>query len=712
MDARYFNRELSWLEFNARVLDESLNSNNPLLERVKFAGIVSSNLDEFVMVRFAGIKRQIRDNRDSTCPTGLSPRKQVTQIRKKISHIVDVQQRHIAGTLFPELARNNVHILRRGEFSQSQERHIRDYFRREIFPVLTPLRIDQAMPFVNNLTLYILFELEPLEDVQDTVPMRNGEETAFRKAILPLPRNTERLVQIPGESNELNFTFLEDVIIICATDLFPGNTIVRSLVWRMTRDADLGVDEERDEDFLTAMEEVLVDRQTSFPVRLQTETPKDDGHRHLIEELKSALDLDDEDHFETKTMIDCSVLIDLPFRIDAPSLFYPTHTPIVPSAFQSEDDIFSVISESDHLLHHPYESFEPVIKLLQDSTSDPNVLAIKMTLYRTSGDTPIVKALVAACEAGKQVTVLVELKARFDEERNITWAQELEKAGAIVVYGIAHLKVHAKALMIVRRELQGIRRYVHMSTGNYNEKTARLYSDIGFLSSRDDIASDVSLFFNAITGYSSVPKLRQLFMAPTGLKRRIIDLIHREIERIKATGRGLIMIKLNSLADVDVIESLYEASNAGVEIRMTIRGVCMLVPGVKGQSENIQVVSLVDQFLEHSRIVYFLNGGDEELYLSSADWMPRNLERRVELMFPVVDAENCERLKHILSCYFSDTTHAQELHSDGSYHRIRPEEDNVPLRAQWLLQSEAETRAEPLDEQSRKEFSVRRTPFH
>ncbi len=712
MGARYFNRELSWLEFNARVLDESMNGDNPLLERVRFAGIVSSNMDEFVMVRLAGIKRQIRDNRESACPTGMSPRKQVTLILRRMSQITGALQGHVAHTLIPALSRNRIRLLRRGNYSQSQERFIRDYFRRDIYPVLTPLRIEDELPFISNLTLYILFELRLSPDIPESVlaESHTGQDTL--RAIVPLPARTDRLIHIPSETGGSDFTLLEDVIITCGAELFPGNTVIRSLVWRVTRDADLSVDEERDEDFVTAMAEVLTKRQSSFPVRLQTEPPVDRDHRLLVEDLRSRLELQPEDHFEADALVDCSILRELPERVEVPSLLYPPRTPIVPICFQGDEDIYSLIAESDRLLHHPYESFEPVVKFLQDSASDPDVMAIKMTLYRTSSSSRIIRALIDACEAGKQVTVLVELKARFDEERNITWAQDLESAGAIVVYGIAHLKVHAKALMVVRREVEGIRRYVHLATGNYNEHTARVYSDLGFFTAHSEIASELSLFFNAITGYSSVPHLKYLVMAPIGLKRRIIELIRREIERYRSTGQGLIILKLNSLADPDVIERLYEASNAGVEINMCIRGVCMLVPDIEGQSKNIRVVSVVDRFLEHSRIVYFQNGGNEELYLTSADLMPRNLERRVELMFPILGEQNRERLKHVLSCFFADNSNAHVLRRDGSYARLAPEEGEVPARAQHLLQREAEARADSVDAESTKEFTVRRTPFH
>jgi polyphosphate kinase len=474
----------------------------------------------------------------------------------------------------------------------------------------------------------------------------------------------------------------------------------------VTRDADLGVDEERDEDFLEAMEQVLESREHSRAVRLSVTT---DGGGSLAEFLRGKLGLEQSQVYEVPGPLDLGALMEL---AQTPGFDHLRHDPWIPrrpAPLSGEEELWDVLKRQDVLLHLPYESFEPVARLVQDAARDPGVLAIKMTLYRTSGDSPIVQALEEAADNGKQVMALVELKARFDEERNIQWAQRLERAGVVVVYGIAELKVHAKALMIIRREESGIIRYVHLGTGNYNDKTAKLYTDLGLFTTNRDLAYEVGLFFNAITGYSAIPALNKICISPTAMKGRIIQLIEREAMRSTPDDPGLIMAKMNSLSHPDVIEALYRASQQGVRIRLNVRGICMLVPGVPGRSDNIRVVSIVDRFLEHARIFYFRNGGAEEIYLSSADWMPRNLDRRVELLFPLQNRTLLKRTRQILEAFFRDNVKARVLQPDGSYTRLKPENDEA-FRVQQYFAEQARIAADAEEPANRKEFDVRRRP--
>jgi polyphosphate kinase len=510
---------------------------------------------------------------------------------------------------------------------------------------------------------------------------------------------------MPNRDGVAGFTFLEDVIVEHAEALFPGYVVQESLPFRVTRDADLGVDEERDEDFLEAMEQVLESREHSAAVRLTVRTQGGT----LGEFLRTQLEVDEEQVYTVDGPLDLSALMAL---VDLPGYDHLKNepwTPRWPAAFPRDEPLWDVMKRQDVLIHLPYESFEPVARLVQDAARDPGVLAIKMTLYRTSGDSPIVHALEEAADNGKQVMALVELKARFDEQRNIRWAHRLERAGVIVVYGIAELKVHAKALMIIRREQTGVVRYVHMGTGNYNDRTAKLYTDLGLFTTNRDIAYEVGLFFNAITGYSAIPALNKICISPTAMKGRIIQLIDREAMRSTSDDPGLILAKMNSLSHPEVIEALYRASQQGVRIKLNVRGICMLVPGISGMSENIEVVSIVDRFLEHSRVFYFKNGGAEEVYLSSADWMPRNLDRRVELLFPLQTRTLLTRGRQILEDYFRDNIKARVLQPDGSYVR-RNAKKGQEFRVQAHFAEQAERAAQADEPANRKEFQVRRKP--
>ncbi|MFO8065259.1 MAG: polyphosphate kinase 1, partial [Spirochaetia bacterium] len=668
---RYFSRDLSWVEFNARVLEEALDEDVPLLERWKFLCIVASNFDEFFMVRVASLKRQIKKGTSGVDPSGLSPETQLSRIIARSKEIITAKYECLWNDILPRLEQEGIVWARTGAYSGSQRTFVRDFFNREIFPVLTPVRHEEpgALPVPGNNRLHIAFLLEPDEDSEmrrlgdyaaaeegaaGPTP-RQGPRTGQGEqeellAVVQLPPALERIIYVPEQENRITFTLLEDAILENAQQLFPGYRINRQGCFRVTRDADLGVDEERDEDFVEAMEQVLESREYSDAVRLSV---VEDGDR-LSERLRRALGLDERDVYAKGSPLAMGDLMPLA-HISGFDHLRDEHMPPMPPRDLSQEEgtsFWDTLKRRDVLLHQPYESFEPVVRLIQDAAGDPEVLSIKMTLYRTSGDSPIVGALEEAAENGKQVTVLLELKARFDEQRNIRWAEHLERVGVIVIYGIAQLKVHAKALMIVRRESEGVVRYVHLGTGNYNDKTAKLYSDFGVLTTREETAYELNLFFNAISGYSAIPALNRLALAPVGLKTRLLQLIDRERRRASPEAPGLIMAKVNSLSHPEIIDALYRASQAGVKVMLNVRGICMLVPGVPGLSENITVVSIVDRFLEHGRAFYFENGGAEEMYLSSADWMPRNLDRRVELMFPVESAALKRRLKHVFEVTF------------------------------------------------------------
>ncbi len=736
MSGPYINRELSWIEFNSRVLSEAENRDVPLLERLKFLSIVASNFDEFFMVRVATVKRQFMLNKVSTCPTGMSPKDQLTAIRGRVAELSERTYQALLDDIFPALAEHRLVRVKREEWDAEQQSFVKRFFRERVFPVLTPVRAQPSdgLPAVGNLRLHAAFLLEPSPEARaesvglsafaspacGEASQERGEEPLL--AIVQVPPSLERVVYLPTtDADIVAFTFLEQVILSEAYQLFPGFTVTEQCLFRVTRDADFGVDEERDEDFVEAMEQVIETRDRSDVVRLNINR----GSQRLRQILTDALSLEEDEVYESADPLELRNLMDV-VSIDG---FNELRDPVwksLPSPWVDEEEaIWDSIRKRDILLHHPYESFDPVVRMVQEAADDPQTLALKMTLYRTSGNSPIIKALERAAENGKQVSVLVELKARFDEERNIGWAQRLERAGVIVIYGVARLKVHAKAMLIIRRERDGVRRYVHLGTGNYNDKTAKLYTDLGLMSCDETLCYEVGRFFNAITGYSVIPGLQKLAMAPVGMKRRLIELIRREGSRATGGGSGLIIAKMNSLADPEVIDTLYEASQAGVEIKLNIRGICMLVPGVPGVSDNITVVSIVDRYLEHSRAFYFDNGGSAEVYLSSADWMPRNLEKRVEVMFPVENPDIRRRLRRILDLFFQDTTKAHRLLSDGSWRRISAEDtagspsegpgaaapgSAEAVRAQEAAYHRIRDRLSGDEPENRQEFKVRRKP--
>ena len=693
------------MEFNRRVLDQALRPEVPLLERLRFLSIVSSNFDEFFMVRVAALKRGLTASAEA--------RQRFARLAAAAHEVVEAQYRTLHAEVLPQLQAAGVRIVPAAALNPEQRRAAADDFRYGVLPALASTRLAGGAAAVAGLRLHLAFRLEqeaaagadPANGPAPALPPGTETPAAGKGAeplvaLVAVPSGLDRLRPVPGARGEECFLLLEESIVLHAGQMFPGFRVGDHALFRVTRDADLEVDEATDEDFIEAMAAVLVERRSSGVVRLEIDSPSA-AMRALI---GSRLELAEEDVYAVSPL-DLTGLKALP-DLGRADLCYPAWRPL-PAPALADAVPWEVLSRRDVLLHHPYETFDHVIGLLQTAAQDEAVLAVKMTLYRTSGDSPVVRALERAAANGKQVTVLVELKARFDEQQNIDWATRLERAGAIVVYGIARLKVHAKALLIVRREAAGVRTYVHLGTGNYNDTTARLYTDLGLLTAREEIAHEATLFFNTITGYSSGTRFQRLALAPTTLKRTILAYIEREAAR--SDGGGLIMAKLNSLSDEEVIAALYAASCAGVSVLLNVRGVCLLRPRVPGLSENIRVVSIVDRFLEHSRIIYFRNGGAEQVYLASADWMPRNLERRVELMFPVEQPDLRRRLVKILELYCADNCHSYELQPDGRYRKRQPG-TRTAVHAQEALQRQARAAERNRVGPAAREFTVRRRP--
>ena len=702
----FFNRELSWIDFNERVLGEGLRKEMPPLERLKFLSIVSSNFDEFFMVRVAALKRAVESSKD---PSGLSPPELLEKINNKVRSIIERQAEALMNEVFPGLAKGGLCLRRPPDWTAAQRDYLESLFVREIHPILTPLRLEDAEPLssIDNHSLYAAFLLESGE----------AESMEERFSIIRIPQALERIIWLPAvlgpsetppeESAEAHIcVLLEDLVQACGAYLYPGYKAAESLVFKVNRDADFSVDEQRDEDFVEAMAEVLEGRGRSMPVRMLYSP----GSGRIRDFLARRLSLGEGDLFEADFPMNLEELYELFLAKGFDHLREKPWKVFSHPAFSEDQPIWDCISQKDAILHLPYQSFDPVARFFQEAATDPQVAAIKTALYRTSGDSPILRALEQASRAGKHVTAVVELKARFDEGRNISWANRLEKAGVIVVYGLARLKIHAKVAIVMRREYDRIKRYVHLSTGNYNDKTAKFYEDLSLFTAREDIAYDAGLLFNMITGYSAGQSMAKLAIAPTGLKRRFVELITREINRSSPESPGRIMAKMNSLADPGIIKTLYKASQAGVKVLLNVRGVCMLVPGLEGLSENIRVVSVIDRFLEHSRIYCFANGGSEELYLSSADLMTRNLERRVELMFPVLQEDLRKMVFEKLSAYFRDSSNAWLLDSEGKWERLEPLPGEKPFRVQAYFHSlAAKAHAEKHPGPARGEFTVRRS---
>ncbi|MCF0241151.1 MAG: polyphosphate kinase 1 [Treponema sp.] len=710
MTNNFFNRELSWLEFNNRVLCNGLKKSLPLLERLQFLSIVTSNFDEFFQVRVAAAKRMMMNGVTKEDSSGLTPKELLSKISERAHEIIKKQNECLMLDVLPELAKKGLEYVYPAEYTERQKDFASTYFRSEVFPLLTPLRTDtEVFPPVLNLVQYAAFLLAPMKGVQTQSTGLEGNADAQKIALIQIPSGLGHVVWLPGEKGNKPFTLLSDIITEFGRQIFPGFEVSETLVFKVTRDADFAVNEEvrnkteakETELFIHEMEKVLLKRRSSFPVQMTCNS----SSVKLMEFLMDKMELKEKDVYKVSGIIDPGV-IDIRSADDDGSLQFEKWNHFYPHDLPEEEPFWDYLKLHDKILHVPYESYDPVIKMLDDAADDKDVLAIKMTLYRTGRDSPIIPALVRAAQNGKQVVVLVELKARFDEERNIAWASVLENAGVTVIYGLENLKVHAKILMVMRREKETIRRYVHLATGNYNPKTAKLYSDISLFTANPKIASDATLFFNLVTGYSSLQKMDNLSMAPISLKSRLLQMIEREIEQSTLQKPGLIIAKMNSLTHEEMISALYRASQAGVKVLLNIRGICMLVPGVEGLSENIRVVSIVDRYLEHARIFYFQNGGTEEIYCSSADWMSRNLDRRIELMFPILEKSAFDEVKGILDTYFEDTDSAMELHNDGTWKKCENKINGI--NAQETLYKKYKKRAEEHERKIETEFKVRR----
>jgi polyphosphate kinase len=670
----YINRELSWLEFNDRVLRQGLDTSLPLLERLKFLAIVSSNLDEFFLIRVAGLMQQRSAGIRKRDPAGLTPAQQLTHISKRVRRMVDEQTAAVREAL-GELRHHGLSILDPEEWTPGQRDFLRSHFRAEIQPVLTPLAMEELTPppllpsLQMNVGLLLIQKGQPRSEA--------------RMVVVPIPGQFPRFISIPTQEGT-HMARLEDVVAANVGMLFEGCQVLATAVFRITRDADVAIQDDEAGDLLQAVERAVVDRRKRAAVRLTISVKPD---RRIRKYLVDWLELRPDEVYEIDGMLDTAALMEIANRQGYDELKVPDWPVQPPRDLLGEEDLWHALQDHDVLLFHPYESFDPVVDLVREAAADPNVMAIKQTLYRTSGDSPIVKALEQAAESGKQVTVLVELKARFDEARNVVWARRLEDAGCHVIYGVAGYKTHAKALLIVRREATRIHRYVHLSTGNYNDKTAKLYSDIGLMTADGDLAGDVSSLFNLLTGYSEIVGWSKLAIAPTDLRKRIGELIDREIQVSTPDRPGRINAKINSLQDKGICKALYRASRAGVKVRLNVRGICCLRPGVKGVSDNIEVTSIVDRYLEHARIFHFHNGGHNELYLSSADWMTRNLDKRLETLFPVSDPALRRRLRDILATFFADDVQARRLLPDGQYEKVPTGE--TPVRAQEVFHQRA-----------------------
>lgn len=696
----YLNRELSWLEFNSRVLHEAFDSRTRLLERLKFLAIFSSNLDEFFMVRIAALQQQVEARVSQLTPDGRTPQQQLDDIRLNLIPQVKKQHQHFEQEIRPLLARHGIHIFDYINLTAKQRKYLDNYFEDQIFPVLTPLAVDPSHPFpyISNLSLNLAV----------VVKNPDTEEEFFARVKVPnvlprfLPLPPELAFQEDGQPANWIGVPLEQAIAHNLDSLFPGMNIQEYHPFRITRDADLALEEDEADDLLLAIEQELRKRRIGgSPVRIeiQSQTPEPIRTRLLQD-----LDLAEEDVYEVDGLLGLRDLMSF-LSLPLPELKDPPRQSVVPPRLQrlreptldpdgleleEGKDFFSIIREKDLFVHHPYQSFSAsVVRFITHAAHDPNVLAIKMTLYRTSGDSPIVNALIAAAENGKQVSVLVELKARFDEENNIYWARRLERVGVHVVYGLVGLKTHCKTVMVVRREKDRMRRYVHIGTGNYNQKTARLYTDLGLFSCREELGADITDLFNYLTGYSRQKSYREVLVAPVNMRDRFLELIRREITNVQNGSSGRIVAKMNSLVDPQIIATLYEASRAGVQIDLIIRGICCLRPGVKDISENIRVISIIGRFLEHSRIYYFHNNAQEEIYIGSADWMRRNLDRRVEVITPIRDADIAKDLQEILGILLADNRQAWDLQSDGSYIQRRPGEDCPETNSQITLMNMA-----------------------
>ena len=671
----YINRELSWLGFNERVLAQARDERHPLLDRMRFVAISETNLDEFFMIRVSGLQQQVVAELPNPVPDGMTPEEQLHRIKQHTEEFFAEQREVLNDELLPELAREGIQVVPHGKLRKAERQELRERFGRDVLPILTPLAIDPAHPFphISNLSLNLLVVI--------------SDEGRKVMARIKVPTTIDRFMRIDdgpatdGERHELRFVRVEEVISANLDELFPGKDVLASYVFQVTRNADFVIEEDEASDLLQAIEDELESRWFGQSVRLVVteEMPED-----LRDWLANNLGMREEAVYAVPEPLGLADVEELT-HLDRPDLLYPPITPRVPHEIRSARSITQAIRQGDVLLYHPYDSFAPVVDFVRASASDPNVLAIKQTLYRVGSNSPIVEALLGARDEQTQVAVLVELKARFDEEPNIVWARQLEARGVHVAYGIVGLKTHAKICLVVRREGSGLRRYVHMGTGNYNPSTARVYTDFSYFTDDPNLAEDGSDLFNYLTGYSEHEEYHSLLVAPLSMREEIKRLIDRETEKAERGEPARITCKTNSLTDPRMIEDLYEASQAGVRVDLVIRGICCLRPGLEGISENIRVVSIVGRFLEHARIFAFGDGDDEEIYLGSADLMQRNLDRRVENVFPLREERHRRRIRRILDLQLSDTANAWELQSDGSFERLRPPDGEEPVDSQAVL---------------------------
>lgn len=692
----FINRELSWLEFDARVLGEAEDVLNPLFERLKFLSITASNLDEFFMVRVASLKDMVNAGYTKKDIAGMTAAEQLAALDERTHAFVKRQYRIYNDELVPALAKEGFHIIgSHEELTHEQEIFVDKYFHEDVYPVLTPMAVDSSRPFplIRNKTLNIAALLKK----------KNGDDDETEFATVQVPSVLPRFVRLPGEQDTI--ILLEEIIERNIDKLFLNYDILCAYPYRIMRNADLSIDEEDAADLLKEIEKQLKKRQWGQAIRLEVQGNID---KQLLKKLKSELNITDSDIYRIAGPLDLTFLMKLYGSFDYAKLKTPKYTPAPVPELMNGKNIFEAIREGDILLHHPYQTFDPVVDFVRQAANDPSVLAIKQTLYRVSGNSPIVAALAAAAENGKQVSVLVELKARFDEENNIIWARKLEQAGCHVIYGLVGLKTHSKITLVVRREEDGIRRYVHLGTGNYNDSTAKLYCDMGLFTCSPAIGEDATAVFNMLSGYSEPVGWNKLSLAPLWLRDRFHYLVEREIRHVKEGQEAHIIAKMNSVCDKDIIELMYKASKAGVKVELIVRGICCLIPQLEGVSENITVRSIVGTFLEHSRIFYFENGGNPEIYMASADWMSRNLDRRVEIMFPVEDAKLKKEVKHILDVQLADNVKAQLMQPDGSYVRVSEllkreagahnDKDYTRLEAQMIFCEEAQQKAKAVSD--------------
>lgn len=671
-DEYFWNRELSWIGFDERILSEAEDSRIPLFERLKFESIVSSNLDEFYMVRVASLKDMVHTNYKKKDIAGMTPQEQLDAISLRTHELVKRQYHNYNDSLLPSLEKAGLHVHGSSEaLTPAQEKYIDEYFDSNVYPVLTPMAMDSSRPFplIRNKTL----------NIGALIRKKNEKEGREFFATVQVPSVLPRFIDLPEEDGSRAIILMDEVIDRNISKLFLGYDVICTQPYRIMRNAELGIDEEEAADLLVEISKSLKKRQWGEVIRLEVE---DGIEPQLLKILKDEFRVREDDIFYINGPIDLTFLMKLYGISGFDAYKLEQHTPAEVPELQNDDDIFTNIRKGDIFLHHPYQSFQPVVDFVRQAARDPEVLAIKQTLYRVSGHSPIIAALAEAAENGKQVTALVELKARFDEENNIVWAQKLEKAGCHVIYGLVGLKTHSKITLVVRREEDGIRRYVHLGTGNYNDSTAKLYTDCGILTCNEGIGEDATAVFNMISGYSEPDSWNSLIVAPIWMRDRFLHMIRMEEKHAREGKKARIVAKMNSLCDAEIIAALYKASAAGVKIDLIVRGICCLKTGLPGLSENITVRSIVGNYLEHARIFYFYNDGEEDVFMGSADWMPRNLDKRVEIVFPLLDEKTKKEAMHILEIQLADNTRARVMQPDGSYVQLRPEDGAEPICAQ------------------------------